>query len=49
MQPFDEVAGIMVGDTDQTCGQRDILIDDKIEGLKRVSYVHPKLMALSKR
>lgn len=46
MHASDEVAGIMVGDTDETCGQRDIIVHDKIEGLKRVSFVHPKLMAL---
>ncbi|XP_074364745.1 uncharacterized protein LOC141705756 [Apium graveolens] len=42
----DEVAGIMVGDTKDTCGERDIVVHDKIKGLVRVSYVHPKLMAL---
>ncbi|XP_074325309.1 uncharacterized protein LOC141662270 [Apium graveolens] len=42
----DEVAGIMVGDTDETCGERDIVVDDKITCLLRISYVHPKLMAL---
>lgn len=42
----DVVAGIMVGDNDDTCEKRDIIIDDKIHGLVRVSYVHPKLMAL---
>ncbi|XP_074337035.1 uncharacterized protein LOC141674212 [Apium graveolens] len=42
----DEVAGIMVGDTEDTCGERDIVVHDKIIGLVRVSYVHPKLMAL---
>lgn len=41
-----EVVGIMVGDTDDTCGQRDIVVHDKIKGLVRISYVHPKLMAL---
>ncbi|XP_074363854.1 uncharacterized protein LOC141704500 [Apium graveolens] len=44
--PSDEVAGIIVGDTEDTCGFRDIVIDDKIEGLVRASYVHPKLMAV---
>lgn len=42
----DEVAGILVGDTDDTCGYRDIIMDDKEKGLVRASYVHPKLMAL---
>lgn len=44
--PSNEVAGIIVGDTEDTCGFRDIVIDDKIKGLVRASYVHPKLMAL---
>ncbi|XP_074352012.1 uncharacterized protein LOC141691172 [Apium graveolens] len=42
----DEVAGIMVGDTEETCGDRDIVVNEKGKGLVRVSYVHPKLMAL---
>ncbi|XP_074356767.1 uncharacterized protein LOC141696538 [Apium graveolens] len=42
----DEVAGIMVGDTEETCGDRDIIVNEKGKGLVRVSYVHPKLMAL---
>ncbi|KAL8094853.1 hypothetical protein AgCh_036387 [Apium graveolens] len=44
--PSDEVAGIMVGDDDNTCGFRDIIMDDKVQGLVRASYVHPKLMSL---
>ncbi|XP_074359741.1 uncharacterized protein LOC141699820 [Apium graveolens] len=42
----DEVAGIMVGDTEETCGDRDIVVNEKGKVLVRVSYVHPKLMAL---
>ncbi|XP_074374046.1 uncharacterized protein LOC141714425 [Apium graveolens] len=42
----DEVAGIMVGDTEDTCGERYIVVHDKIKGLVCVSYVHPKLTAL---
>ncbi|XP_074373334.1 uncharacterized protein LOC141713698 [Apium graveolens] len=42
----DEVAGIMVGDTEETCGDRDIVVNEKGKGLVRVSYIHPKLMAL---
>ncbi|XP_074328238.1 uncharacterized protein LOC141666143 [Apium graveolens] len=42
----DEVAGIMVGDTKETCGDRDIVVNGKGKGLVRVSYIHPKLMAL---
>ncbi|XP_074326495.1 uncharacterized protein LOC141664440 [Apium graveolens] len=36
----------MVGDNDDTCGFRDIIMDDKVQGLVRASYVHPKLMSL---
>ncbi|KAL8093935.1 hypothetical protein AgCh_035710 [Apium graveolens] len=42
----DEVVGIMVGDTEETCGDRDIVVNEKSKGLVRVSYIHPKLMAL---
>lgn len=42
----DEVAGIMVGDIDETDGSRDIIIHSKIKGLERISDIHPKLMAL---
>lgn len=44
--PSDEVAGIMVGDMDETDGSRDVIIDSKIKGLERISDIHPKLMAL---
>ncbi|XP_074353358.1 uncharacterized protein LOC141692425 [Apium graveolens] len=42
----DEVAGIMVGDTEETCSDHDIVVNEKGKGLVRVSYVHPKLMVL---
>ncbi|XP_074335081.1 uncharacterized protein LOC141672390 [Apium graveolens] len=42
----DEVAGIMVGDTEEICGGRDIVVNEKGKGLVCVSYIHPKLMAL---
>ncbi|XP_017226413.1 uncharacterized protein LOC108202501 isoform X1 [Daucus carota subsp. sativus] len=44
--PSDEVAGIMVGDMDDTDGVRDIIINSKIKGLERITDIHPKLMAL---
>lgn len=44
--PSDEVAGIMVGDMDETDGSRDIIIDSHVKGLERISDIHPKLMAL---
>ncbi|KAL8102297.1 hypothetical protein AgCh_026978 [Apium graveolens] len=44
--PSDEVAGIMVGDIDDTDGSRDIIIHSHIKGLERISDIHPKLMAL---
>ncbi|KAK1379232.1 hypothetical protein POM88_025976 [Heracleum sosnowskyi] len=46
MTESDEVAGIMIGDNEDTCGERDIIVRDTTIGLVRVSYVHPKLMAL---
>ncbi|XP_017255893.1 uncharacterized protein LOC108225517 [Daucus carota subsp. sativus] len=42
----DEVAGIMVGTTDNTTPDRDIIVEKKFGGLQRISYIHPKLMAL---
>lgn len=44
--PSDEVAGIMVGDMDDTDGSRDIIIESHMKGLERISDIHPKLMAL---
>ncbi|XP_074375184.1 uncharacterized protein LOC141716932 isoform X2 [Apium graveolens] len=44
--PSDEVAGIMVGDMDDTDGSQDIVIDSHVKGLERISDIHPKLMAL---
>ncbi|KAL8117784.1 hypothetical protein AgCh_015617 [Apium graveolens] len=44
--PSDEVAGIMVGDIDDTDGSRDIIIHSHIKDLERISDIHPKLMAL---
>ncbi|KAK1351532.1 hypothetical protein POM88_054219 [Heracleum sosnowskyi] len=43
----DEVAGIMVPSTDNIGPNRDIIIQRKVGGgFQRVSYIHPKLMAL---
>ena len=42
----DEVAGIMVGNSDNTTPDRDIIVEQKFGGLKRISYINPKLMAL---
>ena len=42
----DEVAGIMVGSTSNTTPDRDIIIEPKFGKLQRVSYIHPKFMAL---
>ncbi|XP_063949879.1 uncharacterized protein LOC135152724 [Daucus carota subsp. sativus] len=46
ISPSDEVAGIMVGSSSNTTPDRDIIIEPKMGKLKRVSYVHPKFMAL---
>ncbi|XP_074358538.1 uncharacterized protein LOC141697880 [Apium graveolens] len=42
----DDVAGVMVGSSDNTTCDRDIIIEPKMGRLRRVSYVHPKFMAL---
>ncbi|WOG82720.1 hypothetical protein DCAR_0101888 [Daucus carota subsp. sativus] len=44
--PSNEVGAIMVGDLEDTCGERDIIIESKSNGLERISDIHPKLMAL---
>ncbi|KAK1402614.1 hypothetical protein POM88_002219 [Heracleum sosnowskyi] len=44
--PSDEVAAVMVGDLDDTCGERDIIIECKQHGLKCISKIHPSLVAL---
>ncbi|KAK1358229.1 hypothetical protein POM88_051485 [Heracleum sosnowskyi] len=47
ISPSDEVAGIMVNSTDNLGPNRDIIVQKKVGGgFKRVSYIHPKLMAL---
>ncbi|XP_063939755.1 uncharacterized protein LOC135148459 [Daucus carota subsp. sativus] len=42
----DEVAGIMVGTSDNTSPDRDIIVEPKFGALQKISYIHPKLMAL---
>ncbi|WOG95336.1 hypothetical protein DCAR_0414651 [Daucus carota subsp. sativus] len=44
--PSNEVGAIMVGDLEDTCGERDIIIHSIKHGLQRISDMHPKLMAL---
>ncbi|KAK1367796.1 hypothetical protein POM88_033888 [Heracleum sosnowskyi] len=44
--PSDEIAGIMVGDLDDNCGFRDIVIHSYEDDLRRISDIHPKLMTL---
>lgn len=42
----DDVAGVMVGGRNTTTPNRDIVIETHMDTLQRVSYIHPKLMAL---
>ena len=42
----DEVAGIMVASCGNSTADRDIIVEQKLGGLQRISYIHPKLMAL---
>lgn len=46
ISPSDEVAGVMVGSSSNTTPDRDIIIEPKFGRLQRVSYIHPKFMAL---
>lgn len=38
----DEVVGIMVGTSDNTSPDRDIIVEPKFGGLQTISYNHPK-------
>lgn len=44
--PSNEVAAVMVGDNQDTCGKRDIIIQKTNGALQRISDIHPLLMAL---
>ncbi|XP_074346739.1 uncharacterized protein LOC141685544 [Apium graveolens] len=44
--PSNEVGARMVEDLEDTCGERDIIIESKTDGLQRISDIYPKLMAL---
>ncbi|KAK1347231.1 hypothetical protein POM88_055054 [Heracleum sosnowskyi] len=44
--PSNEVAAIMVGGVEDPSASRDIILDRTIGGLKRITNIHPKLMAL---
>lgn len=46
ISPSNEVAAIMVGDMEDPCASRDIIIKSKTHGLERVTNIHPKLMSL---
>lgn len=46
MGPSNEVAAIMVGDMEDPCVSRDIIIQRNAGGLQRITNIHPKLMAL---
>ena len=44
--PSNEVAGILVGDQEETDESRDVIVEDIKTGLQRITNIHPKLMAL---
>ena len=44
--PSNEVAGILVGDQEETDQSRDVIVDEIKSGLQRIPNIHPKLMAL---
>ncbi|XP_020103317.1 uncharacterized protein LOC109720538 isoform X3 [Ananas comosus] len=41
-----EIAGLIVGDLGSVDRHRDIIVDHKTEGLKRISDLHPSFMAM---
>ncbi|XP_020080111.1 uncharacterized protein LOC109703807 [Ananas comosus] len=41
-----EIAGLIVGDLGSVDRQRDIIVEHKTEGLKRISDLHPSFMAM---
>ena len=46
LMPSNEIAVIMVGDDDLKCEDRDIVVSSKSDGLKRITTLHPLMMAL---
>ena len=44
--PPNEVGAIMVGDLEDTCGERDIIVETKSKKLETITDIHPKLMSL---
>ncbi|XP_074370042.1 uncharacterized protein LOC141711481 [Apium graveolens] len=42
----DEIAVLMIGDDDPKCEDRDIVVSSKTDGLKRITTLHPLMMAL---
>ncbi|XP_071713690.1 uncharacterized protein [Rutidosis leptorrhynchoides] len=43
---IDEVAALIVGDIDLNFDKRDIIIDSHVDGLQRISELHPQYLAL---
>ncbi|XP_071704044.1 uncharacterized protein [Rutidosis leptorrhynchoides] len=41
-----EVAAIIIGDIDGSCDKRDIVLDHRRKGLRRISELHPSYLAL---
>nr|CAD1842606.1 unnamed protein product [Ananas comosus var. bracteatus] len=41
-----EIAGLIIGDFGSADRQRDIVVEHKMEGLKRISDLHPSFMAM---
>ncbi|KAK1561203.1 hypothetical protein Q3G72_035465 [Acer saccharum] len=41
-----EVAALIVGDLNDTNSNRDVIVDDKSFGLRRISELHPSFMAM---
>ncbi|MDV3166741.1 MAG: hypothetical protein Q8807_03825, partial ['Waltheria sp.' little leaf phytoplasma] len=41
-----EIAALIVGDEDTLANDRDIIVEDRFEGVKRISSLHPLYMAM---
>ncbi|XP_038720003.1 uncharacterized protein LOC120012639 [Tripterygium wilfordii] len=46
MPVVSEIAGLIVGDFGHAFEHRDIIVEDRVDGLKRVDEMHPSFMAM---
>lgn len=46
VMPSNEVVALIIGQDDPKCEDRDIIVSSKMEGLKRITSLHPLMMSL---